>query len=367
MTLVDDAFRGLAGLIGIPELWIRAVILVGLGFLLAGLASWILRRFVMPLTRRTNTAWDDFFVTSIRKPIMYTLIFFGILLGTRLVVDDPAYDLTFERTITTALLIIWAFGLGQFVVLFLGRMMAKVQGAEAAPTETPVLARITKITIGVVIGLTLLTVWDLNVTPLLASAGLVGIALAFAAQDTLANFFAGIAIYMDRPFRSGDYVVLDPGSASELRGEVRDIGLRSTRVLTRDDVLVTVPNNIIANGRVVNETGNVDRYRIRVAVGVAYDSDLDHVERTLVGLAKQHDKVLPDPEPRGRVRAFGDSSINWEVLAWIRDPRDRGVVIHDLSKKVHKAFRDEGIKIPFPQRDVHIDGRVERGSGDSGE
>jgi len=133
-----------------------------------------------------------------------------------------------------------------------------------------------------------------------------------------------------------------------------EIGIRSTRIKTRDDILITIPNSILANTKIINESAPVPRFRIRVPVGVAYGSDVEEVEGVLLAVAAANVNVAPDPAPRVRMRRFGDSSVDFELLCWVEDPSLRGLEIHNLLKAVYKAFADKGITIPFPQRDVHL-------------
>jgi len=195
----------------------------------------------------------------------------------------------------------------------------------------------------------LLMVWDINPTAWLASAGVVGIAVGFAARDTLANLFAGFFIIADAPYKLGDYIVLETGE----RGEITKVGIRSTRMLTRDDVEITVPNSAMANAMVYNESGGKwTKFRIRLKIGVAYGSDVDQVVEVLEKIAKDHERVCDTPTPRVRMRGFGDSSLDFELLCWVNQPSERGLVSHELYMKVYKAFSKNGIEIPFPQRDV---------------
>ena len=194
--------------------------------------------------------------------------------------------------------------------------------------------------------------FGLPVNAVFASAGIAGVALALAARESLANFFGGISILFDGPFKTGDFIVLDTGE----RGEVKSIGMRSTRLLTLDGILITIPNSIITNAKIINESAPYPHFRVRLAVGVAYGSDLDQVETVLTDIAKTCDLVRTDPPPVARVRTFGDSSIDFELLAWAIRPHDRGRVIHDLSKAIDRQFAEAGIVIPFPQRDVHLEG-----------
>ena len=189
-----------------------------------------------------------------------------------------------------------------------------------------------------------------SVTAVFASAGIAGLAIAMAARETLANFFGGISILLDRPFTSGDYIILDSGE----RGEVVDIGLRSTRILTRDEILICIPNSVITNVKVVNESAPAPRFRIRIKIGVAYGTDVEQVEEILMKLARENELAANNPVPRVRFRAFGDSSLDFELLCWARRPEEKGRLIHSLNKGIYNALNEADIAIPFPQRDVHL-------------
>jgi MscS family membrane protein len=199
-----------------------------------------------------------------------------------------------------------------------------------------------------------LSFWKINITPLLASAGIAGVAVALAAKETLSNFFGGVTVLLDQPYRVGDYIILDSGE----RGEVAEIGLRSTRIVTRDDVQVSIPNSVITNTKVINESAPVPRFRVRIKVGVAYGTDVDQVEEVLLSVAGDNPLVVTKPEPRVRFRIFGDSSLNFELLCWAHRPHDKGRIIHQLNRAIYKAFDQAGIVIPFPQRDVYVHSQI---------
>ncbi len=192
--------------------------------------------------------------------------------------------------------------------------------------------------------------FGLSVTAVFASAGIMGLAIAMAARETLANFFGGISLLLDKPFTTGDYIILDSGE----RGEVVDIGLRSTRILTRDEILICIPNSVITNVKIVNESAPEPRFRIRIKIGVAYGSDIEQVERILMELAHKNALAVRDPAPRVRFRAFGDSALDFELLCWARRPEEKGRLIHSLNIEIYNALNEAGIEIPFPQRDVHL-------------
>jgi small-conductance mechanosensitive channel len=197
----------------------------------------------------------------------------------------------------------------------------------------------------------ILLAWHVDVTAWLASAGILGIAIGFAAKDTLANLFSGIFILADAPYKIGDYIVLDTGE----RGKVTEIGIRSTRILTRDDIQIIVPNAAIAAAKIVNESGGPHiKERVRVDVGVAYGSDIDQVRRVLMEIAAGSQLLAEDPEPRVRFRQLGESSLDFQLLGWVEDPELRGRAIDELLTTIYKRFAEENITIPFPQRDVHM-------------
>ena len=183
----------------------------------------------------------------------------------------------------------------------------------------------------------LFMLWGIDATAWLASAGVIGIAVGFAAKDSLANLFSGFFIVADAPYKIGDFIVLDTGE----RGQVTQVGMRSTRLLSRDDIEITIPNAVIANAKIINESGGPwEKERIRIKVGVAYGSDLDQVSEVLLEIAKSDEHIVNTPEPRVRLRAFGPSSVDFELLCWIDEPVLRGRLSHQVYMKVYKRFGD---------------------------
>ncbi|ADW16636.1 MscS Mechanosensitive ion channel [Desulfobulbus propionicus DSM 2032] len=194
------------------------------------------------------------------------------------------------------------------------------------------------------------TYFGLPVAAIFTSAGIAGVAVALAARETLANFFGGVSIFLDRPFRTGDFIVLENGE----RGEVKAVGMRSTRILTLDDILITIPNSVITNVKIVNQSMPKPHYRLRIQVGVAYGSDLDRIEQVLLDVAGDNQLVMQHPAPRVRLLNFGASAINIELQAWAIHPQVQGRLTHELNTAIYKRFLVEGIEIPFPQLDIHL-------------
>lgn len=249
-----EVVRSIADAFGVSEAYVVGAIYLVAGLVFAWLSSLLIRRLALPLARKTATDFDEFIVGAIALPVSLTFVVLGAAAGAREVLAERTTPQFIDRIVFTLLLVLWAFALARVFAQGLLRTAKRLPG-HARSRGALMLGRFMHVVVAIILLLSLLGIWGVSLTPLLASAGIAGIALALAAQDTLANLFAGVAVYADGLYEVGDYVVLDAGAESEVRGEVRDVGLRSTRILTRDDVLVIVPNSVIANGRVINETG----------------------------------------------------------------------------------------------------------------
>ncbi len=333
-----------------PRMQAAALVLASL--VLATAADLVFSRLLAVWAKRSKTDVDDRFIALIHRPIFLSVLFFGLWLATARLGLAPRLELLVLRLLKSLALLIWLVFLMRAASLVVG-VMDRLQGRSRLidPRTISLAANLAKI---LVVGggiYFFFLVWGIDVGALLVTGGVVGVAIGFAAKDTLANLFGGIFILADSPYQVGDFIVLGSGE----RGEVTQIGLRSSRILTRDDVEVTVPNALIANDTIVNESGGPwVKQRVRIKVGVAYGSDVDQVCAVLQGIAESHPEVEREPEPRVRFRAFGDSGLDFELLVWIREPVLRGKVLHALNIDVYKRFAEEGIEIPYPKRDVYL-------------
>ena len=350
MTDLIARIQQLAELIG-PNLYLQAAI-IAVAFMIAGkIADWIISGIIGRFARKSSNDFDNQIVDLVHRPIFMSLVLMGLSLATRRIALPEVTTFITVGILKTIAIFVWYNTLMQLMALVV-RTLSKSRDRKIV--QTGMLSLLHNVMKIIAVALTvyfLFLAWKINVTAWLASAGIVGLALSFAAKDTLSNLFAGVSIVMDAPYKAGDFIILDSGE----RGVVTDIGLRSTRILTRDDVEITIPNGIIGNGKIINEAGGpTSQHRIRIAVGVAYGSDVDQVIEVLAGVAADNPDVLTNPEPRVRFRLFGESSLNFELMGWIAKPVDRGRVQHDLNCAVYKALNKNKIEIPFPQRDLHV-------------
>ena len=350
LTKLIAQIQQLAELIG-PNVYLQAAIIAAAFIVVGKIADWIISGIISRFARRSTNDFDDQLVSLVHKPIFMSFVLLGLSLGTRrLGLPDVPTFIT-VGILKTLAIFVWYSTFMSLMGLVIS-VFSKTQDRKIVQTGMlPLLHNVMKIVVFALAIYFLFLAWSIDVTAWLASAGIVGLALSFAAKDTLSNLFAGVSIIMDSPYKTGDFIILDTGE----RGLVTDIGLRSTRILTQDDVEITVPNGIIGNGKIINEAGGPPaQHRIRAAIGVAYGSDLEQVIAVLNAVAAKHPEILDTPEPRVRFRTFGDSSLNFELLGWIAQPVDRGRVTHELNCAIYKALNENEISIPFPQRDLHV-------------
>lgn len=335
----------------VQDTWSLSVAILVVAVILAKLLDWIVTGLVRRATRKTQTSVDDQLLEVLHGPIVRTVLLGGVWLVCLVLEEDGEPVPWLHRLIVTLVVLVWTLAVARAVNTVLAAMAGKPSRFHAVDERTlPLFNNLGKVfVLGVAVYL-VIEVWKLDATGWLASAGVAGIALGFAAKDTLANLFAGVFIIADAPYRVGDYVDLDSG----YRGRVQHIGLRSTRILTRDDIEITVPNSVIGGGAIVNESSGAPRYRVRVKVGVAYGSDIEQVRRVLLEVPQAADDVIPSPAPRVRFRAFGESALEFELLAWIEHPEWRGRTLDKLNCEVYRRFAEAGIEVAFPQRDLHV-------------
>ncbi len=334
-----------------PNIYVQAVAIAVIFILVGKLADLLISRIIGKIVSRSPSQLDDNLVALLHRPVFITFVLIGLAMATRRLglPESPEYaTLGILRTIA---IFVWYGFLRGLVQLLLSAFHRGPARKHLHSSMLPLLDTVIKVILLTLAIYFVFIAWNINVTAWMASAGIVGLALSFAAKDTLSNLFAGVSIIADGPYKSGDFIVLETGE----RGMVTHIGLRSTRILTRDDVEITIPNGIIGNSKIINEAGGPSaKHRIRISVGVAYGSDIDKVIETLSGVAVAHSEICSEPEPRVRFRKFGESSLDFELLCWIDQPVDRGRMTHELNCAVYKAFAKEEITIPFPQRDLHV-------------
>ena len=329
----------------------QAIIILLASMLLARIFNTIISKLILKIADKTRTHLDNQIIHISRPTVSNSIILVALALSSKLIFSTQAGEIASQFLYTFALLV-WSLFFIRFSRILLTHFSHTEQNLPLVTRQT--LPLFQNLSILIICGLVvyfIFVLWNIDMTAWLASAGIVGIAVGFAAKDTLANLFSGVLILADAPYKIGDYVVLDTGE----RGMVTHIGIRSTRMLTRDDVELTIPNSIMGTTKIINESGGpYKKFRIRVSIGVAYGSDIDQVKKLLFDIAMAEEKVCHDPAPRVRFRNFGNSSLDLDLLCWVKDPSLRGQVIDILLTTIYKTFNKENIEIPYSKQDLYI-------------
>lgn len=332
--------------------YIQAAIVALLALFVAFFLTAILKRMLLKVVSKTNFSFDDQLASIIRPPLFYTLLMIGLSIAVRIAELPESTTSTIIAVLKTINIFIWMVFFIRFSKLLFRTAASDNNRFKFIQIQTlPLFENLAKVIIIAMAIYMIFSVWGINMTAWLASAGVAGIAIGFAAKDTLANLISGVLILTDAPYKIGDYIILDTGE----RGEVTHIGIRSTRMLTRDDVELTIPNSIMGNSKVVNESGGpYEKFRFRIDIGVAYGSDLEKVREVLVEEATKNESVCKSPSPRVRFRTFGDSALNFQLMCWVNQPWMRGRVVDALLMSIYKRFMQEGIEIPYNKQDLYI-------------
>jgi small-conductance mechanosensitive channel len=188
----------------------------------------------------------------------------------------------------------------------------------------------------------------LDLTSVAVVIGFLSVGIGFGLQYIAADIASGFILLFERPVRVGDYLKL-----TNVEGRVNSIGLRSTKIMTNDSVMVVVPNSALIRNEIVNWS-YVDRVRIKIPIGVAYGSDTQRVAEALIAAGKSVEDVLDDPPPKVYFKAFGESSIDFELLVWIKKPHNNPQIRSDINYQIDRYFCQYQIAIPFPQRELHL-------------
>ena len=248
------------------------------------------------------------------------------------------------RILAVANLTLTLYLIAQLSLALLGRLTARNEASQRVGSQVMTMARVT---LAIVFGALLLDNLGIHLTALVTTLGIGSLAVALALQDTLGNFFAGLYLQADRPVRIGDYVRVDTGD----EGTVMHIGWRSTRLRTITNNTVVLPNERLSKAVVTNYSLPDPEVAVDVRVTVAYDSDLDRVERLLAEAARHaradHPGMLDDPPPAVRlIPGFGPKGLDLTLSVWVRDFRDKAEVEDALRRHILVHFRAEAIKIP---------------------
>jgi MscS family membrane protein len=347
------AFLGLDQLqwqeIGVSALILVSVVLLG---------RLLIRRILLPILKRligrTETKIDDILLEALTGPAYWLLLIFVAQYAiSRLDFLNGKFQLQLEDAY-------FVLYLGIFFVL-VWRVISDISswiatdfgdGREAALGKQlmPFISRVSLIIITIITGIILLGHFNVEVSGLVATLGIGSLAIALAAQEALSDTIAGFIIMIDRPYRIGDRIeLLEMGTW----GDVMDIGLRSTRIRTRDNRMAIIPNSVIGKSLVVNHSYPDETYRLEIEIGVAYGTDLEQARKVLIDAVSQVEGVKPDLPVEALFLKFGESSLIFRVRWWLDSYVETRRMFDRVNTSMYQALSKAGIQLPFPQRVVH--------------
>jgi small-conductance mechanosensitive channel len=320
--------------------------------------AWIiLKRILFSFEKKTK---DTEFVQDNQEffSVIRKALFYGIMLvtGTYLIRLFQIYLV--EKIFHALLIILLATPIKDLVLALMAYLENKIADKTKTKVDDIIFDLLRKFAGAVIYATAVILALDIlgvNVMPFVAGAGVAGIAIGFAAKDTLSNLIAGVLLIIDRPFEIGDRIeVWSAPAGSATWGDVIDIGLRATKIKTTDNIVIIIPNNEIMKRDIVNYTILSTKIRVRVNIGIAYDADIKRAKDLIIKVAGAIEWVSKDPVPKVVVRMFGESSVNLQLRVWINDARKRMDTISYITDKVKEEFDKSGIEIPFPKRDITI-------------
>ena len=339
-----------------------AFLFIFLGLVAKKVSDFVMEKKVIPLLKRTHLEFDHLLAEAASKPIGCLLLLGGLGLAVaslRLPTEPNVRDFAYGALkVFLAADVVWfLFRVVDVAVEYLSRMAKRTQ-SKLDDQLVPLIRKALKVTIGVVCGVWVVQLLGYSVSSLLAGLGIGGLAVALALQDSLANFFGSVFIFLDRPFAVGDTVKI-----GDVTGTVEQIGFRSTRIRTFDATLVAIPNKHVADSGIDNWTRRPNR-RVFQSVGVTYETTADQMQQAVAAIRK----ILEGDEgvdPQGvivRFEDFGASSLDIRVVYFTKATDYAGYLEtrERVNLAIMRALEQLGLAIAFPTRTVYFEGAVAR-------
>ena len=342
---------------GIKAVYIHLVFKT-LGAIAGTYIVWIiLKRILVSFEKKTQKS--NFLKINIEIiSVVRKALFCGLILVTGTYLIRLFDVLLLEKIFHAIVIILLASPAKDFLLILLGYFEKNIIDKTKTKVDDIIFDLINKFSGAIIYATAIVLALDIlgvNVMPFIAGAGVAGIAIGFAAKDTLSNLIAGVLLIIDRPFEVGDRIeVWSAPAGSASWGDVIDIGLRATKIKTTDNIVIIIPNNEIMKRDIVNYTIISTNIRVRINVGIAYDANIEKAKELILNVAESVSWISKTPAPKVVVRSFGESSVDLQLRVWIDDARKRMDTISHVTDKIKTAFDEQGVEIPYPKRDITI-------------
>jgi MscS family membrane protein len=328
--------------------------LVGVAWILGGLLVAYVAvstgKLLEHVARRAKALLTAALIDRIRIPAAIAIVLAGVLKSLPSFGRDEPWV---HKMILSALIVVGAYAVIVAATTFLTEWVHILVRKSATRTDDnflPLFQGFFKLLILALAFAWILTTWGVHIGPLLAGLGVAGLAVGLALQKTMANIIGGMAIIMDETYNVGDTVHLDTGEV----GEVVHIGLRSTKILTEDDQLMVLPNDVMANAKIINYSLPSPRLRVVLDVGVDCDANVGKAQAVMQNALKGIAGIIHTPLPVVQFKNIGESSLNFQIKFFIEHYRNRHEIRSIANQRVVEALRKAKISIPYPTRTVYL-------------
>ncbi|MCD6547735.1 MAG: mechanosensitive ion channel family protein [Nanoarchaeota archaeon] len=303
------------------------------------------------IASKTKTDVDDKILEISKKPVYLALLIAGLQFS----LNYASFTADYSAILNKIFSLCW-IGISTYIVVKIINIIIESAKSRLGIGLTYLLKKIVSLAVGVVALMFVLNTFGVEISPLLASLGIAGLAVALALQDTLSNFFAGIYLTADQPIRPGDFVEI--GGDEKISGTVLSIGWRTTKLKTPQNNVIVIPNKKLGESIIINYNLPDSIITTSVEIEAAYDSDVEKVEKVIYETAKKirdsNDKCVKDFEPIVRFYEFGSSGLKFKVFLKVKTRSDKFSVGHELRKALFKAFKENNIEIPFTTHTVYL-------------
>jgi len=343
MDSVSNIFNSIIGNIYLKFLFILVV-----SVLVALLVKFIMRQVLKPLAKKTKTKIDDLVIKSISSIIFYVVLVLGFKIGIQhFQFETSIYSNIVNSLFVLIIMVMILRIIANFSTHWLKEWASKTEST-ADDRLIPLVAKILKV-VTIILGIFFIfDTWNINLSPLLATVGVAGIAIGFAVRDSLANILGGIQLVLDKTFKVGDKIELESGEM----GVILDIGIRSTKLRTFDNEVIYIPNGSLANTKIKNFTVPDLTIRVGVNFGVEYGSDPEQVRNVILDAVKKIDTVIEEPAPVVQFLNMADSSLDFVARVWVKNYTDAYSTKLKVTDEIYKTLNKANIGIPFPTRTV---------------
>jgi len=335
------------------NIYFDSFLILVLFYVLSKLVVLISKKIILKLAKKTKTEIDDIIIRKTNKPISLILLFIGIRLALLPLGIRQNIHSGINHIISSIVIVIVIYVIIVVLDAFIDNWAKKVAEKTKSTSHDeiiPIFHRFSRVFISAIGVLFILPVWGIQIGPLLTSLGIAGIAVAFALQNTLGNIFGGMSIILDKSIRVGDKIALDNNTV----GTVVDVGLRSTKIVTLDNELVTIPNGKLADSNILNFMQPDPRVRIAIDLGVEYGADISKVKEIVLNTIKKMPNVLKEPTPKVTMAEMGEFALKFRALFWVKEFDEKADAKGLAVEEIYKALRTAGIGIPYPTRTVYI-------------